>query len=91
MLAGQEAERLRIAQELHDQVGQELTAALLLLFPASSPGSPAELRATVGEVAVFGARAASRTCVESGSSSGPRRSMTSVWRARWPCCVTGSH
>lgn len=31
VLAGQEAERLRIAQELHDQVGQELTAALLLL------------------------------------------------------------
>jgi two-component system, NarL family, sensor histidine kinase UhpB len=31
VLAGQEAERLRISQELHDQVGQELTAVLLLL------------------------------------------------------------
>ncbi|HUO71510.1 MAG TPA: HAMP domain-containing sensor histidine kinase [Solirubrobacteraceae bacterium] len=31
VLAGQEAERLRIAQELHDQVGQELTAVLLRL------------------------------------------------------------
>ena len=31
VLAGQEAERLRIAQELHDQVGQELTAVLLVL------------------------------------------------------------
>jgi two-component system sensor histidine kinase UhpB len=31
VLAGQEAERLRIAQELHDQVGQELTAVLLAL------------------------------------------------------------
>ncbi len=30
-LAGQEAERLRIAQELHDQVGQDLTAVLLVL------------------------------------------------------------
>jgi two-component system, NarL family, sensor histidine kinase UhpB len=29
VLAGQEAERLRIAQELHDQIGQELTAVLL--------------------------------------------------------------
>jgi two-component system sensor histidine kinase UhpB len=31
VLAAQESERLRIAQELHDQVGQELTAALLML------------------------------------------------------------
>jgi two-component system, NarL family, sensor histidine kinase UhpB len=31
VLAGQEAERLRIAQELHDQIGQELTAVLLVL------------------------------------------------------------
>ncbi len=31
VLAGQEAERLRIAQELHDQIGQELTAVLLSL------------------------------------------------------------
>lgn len=29
VLAAQEAERLRIAQELHDQIGQELTAVLL--------------------------------------------------------------
>ncbi|HZE04658.1 MAG TPA: histidine kinase [Solirubrobacteraceae bacterium] len=31
VLAGQESERLRIALELHDQVGQELTAVLLSL------------------------------------------------------------
>lgn len=31
VLAAQESERLRIAQELHDQVGQELTAVLLIL------------------------------------------------------------
>ena len=39
VLAAQEAERLRIAQELHDQVGQELTAVLLLLarLQASAP------------------------------------------------------
>jgi two-component system sensor histidine kinase UhpB len=36
VLAGQEAERLRIAQELHDQVGQDLTAVLLSLARISS-------------------------------------------------------
>ena len=39
VLAAQEAERLRIAQELHDQVGQELTAALLLLSQVPSHAS----------------------------------------------------
>jgi two-component system sensor histidine kinase UhpB len=46
VLAGQEAERLRVAQELHDQVGQELTAALLLLARLSSRVSD-ELRSAV--------------------------------------------
>jgi two-component system sensor histidine kinase UhpB len=36
VLRAQEAERLRIAQELHDQVGQELTAVLLGLSRISS-------------------------------------------------------
>jgi two-component system, NarL family, sensor histidine kinase UhpB len=48
VLAGQEAERLRIAQELHDQVGQELTATLLLLSRLHSR-APAELRPAVAE------------------------------------------
>lgn len=48
VLAGQEAERLRIAQELHDQVGQELTAALLVLSRVESR-APEDLRAAVGE------------------------------------------
>jgi two-component system sensor histidine kinase UhpB len=40
VLAAQEAERLHIARELHDQVGQELTAVLLLLsrVVAHAPG-----------------------------------------------------
>src|SRR5919201_7039740 len=46
VLAGQEAERPRIAQELHDQVGQELTAALLLLSRLQSR-APEDLRAAV--------------------------------------------
>jgi len=41
VLAGQEAERLRIAQELHDQVGQELTAVLLGLARLQTGLEPA--------------------------------------------------
>ena len=48
VLAGQEAERLRIAQELHDQVGQELTAVLLLLSRAQAQ-APEQLRPAVLE------------------------------------------
>jgi two-component system sensor histidine kinase UhpB len=48
VLAGQEAERLRIAQELHDQVGQELTAVLLLLSRVEAQ-APAQLRPAVSE------------------------------------------
>lgn len=48
VLAGQEAERLRIAQELHDQVGQDLTAALLLLSRLEAR-APEELHAAVHE------------------------------------------
>jgi two-component system sensor histidine kinase UhpB len=41
VLAAQEAERLRIAQELHDQVGQELTAVLLSLSRVQAQAPPA--------------------------------------------------
>lgn len=43
VLAGQEAERRRIAQELHDEIGQSLTAVLLQLKQAQA-GDPEELR-----------------------------------------------
>jgi two-component system sensor histidine kinase UhpB len=43
VLRAQEAERLRIAQELHDEVGQELTAVLLGLSRISSQ-APSGLR-----------------------------------------------
>lgn len=49
VLAGQEAERLRIAQELHDQVGQELTAVLLVLSRLEAR-VPVSLRADVVEL-----------------------------------------
>jgi two-component system, NarL family, sensor histidine kinase UhpB len=43
VLAGQEAERRRIAQELHDEIGQSLTAVLLQLKQALE-GDPDEVR-----------------------------------------------
>jgi two-component system sensor histidine kinase UhpB len=49
VLAAQEAERLRIAQELHDQVGQELTAVLLVLSRLESRVA-AELQPDVAEI-----------------------------------------
>ncbi len=49
VLAGQEAERLRIAQELHDQVGQELTAVLLGLARVEAR-VPTDLRADIAEI-----------------------------------------
>lgn len=49
VLAGQEAERLRIAQELHDQVGQELTAVLLGLARVEGRVS-SDLRADIAEI-----------------------------------------
>jgi two-component system sensor histidine kinase UhpB len=49
VLAGQEAERLRIAQELHDQIGQELTAVLLSLARVETR-VPVELRDDVIDV-----------------------------------------
>lgn len=49
VLDGQEAERLRIAQELHDQIGQELTAVLLALARVERR-VPEELRQSVLDV-----------------------------------------
>jgi two-component system, NarL family, sensor histidine kinase UhpB len=58
VLAGQEAERLRIAQELHDQVGQDLTAVLLSLARAG-PGAEGDHAAALAE-----AQAAVRASLE---------------------------
>jgi two-component system sensor histidine kinase UhpB len=57
VLAGQEAERLRIAQELHDQVGQDLTAVLLALSRLQ-PGAEGQ------DAAIAEAQAAVRASLE---------------------------
>jgi two-component system sensor histidine kinase UhpB len=49
-LRAQEDERLRVAQELHDEVGQNLTAALLQLGRLRK-SAPEELRPELGEAA----------------------------------------
>jgi two-component system sensor histidine kinase UhpB len=49
-LAAQEDERHRIAQELHDEVGQGLTAALLQL-EAAAKAAPPEVRGRLAETA----------------------------------------
>lgn len=48
VLAGQESERRRIAQELHDEIGQGLTAVLLQLKRAASH-APANIREELAE------------------------------------------
>jgi two-component system sensor histidine kinase UhpB len=48
LLAGQEAERRRIAQELHDEIGQTLTALMLQLGSATKQ-APAPLREEMAE------------------------------------------
>lgn len=49
-LSAQESERLRVAQELHDEVGQNLTAVLLQLARIRK-GAPEELRVELTEAA----------------------------------------
>ena len=80
-LAAQEGERQRVAQELHDEVGQSLTAVLLGLRRVAdrAPTALAEeillvqeaARAGLDEVRAGGAAAASRAC-----------STTWAWSAR---------
>ena len=50
VVTAQEAERRRLARELHDETGQALTSILLGLKPVEDARDPDELRRAVGEV-----------------------------------------
>jgi two-component system sensor histidine kinase UhpB len=66
VLRAQEDERLRIAQELHDQVGQELTAVLLGLsrIAADAPPGLRDDVASVQEAVRFGLEDVRRIAIE---------------------------
>lgn len=49
-VAAQEAERLRLARELHDETGQALTSMLLGLAIVERVGSPDEMRTALGDL-----------------------------------------
>ena len=76
-LAAQEGERLRVAQELHDGVGQSLTGVVLQLGRAAR-GMPSRPRARCSRRRRPPATA-SRRCGGSRGCCGPRRSTTSAW------------
>jgi len=87
-LSAQEGERLRIARELHDEIGQKLTALLLRLTSARRHAGPdvepilveahGNARQSLDDV-----RRVARGC-------GRRRWTTSGWRAPWPRWPSGS-
>ena len=75
-LAAQEAERLRVARELHDEIGQTLTAVTIQAERAAD-GDPAAGAASSAGSPTPSARASTR-CAGSPASCDRRRSTTSA-------------
>ena len=71
VLDAQEGERLRVAQELHDEIGQTLTAALLQLARVRKLAAAGRSQDEVGAATRDGPRRASRTCAASPSELRP--------------------
>ena len=85
-LDAQEAERRRLALELHDETGQELTSILLSLRQVEEADSDEERSAAIARCARSSFRRCT-TCAGSPSSFARRRSTTSVSSRRssaWP-------
>ena len=80
VLAAQEAERKRIAAELHDEVGQSMTGVLLTPRPGRGRGPPGGARCSRRRRRRRGR--ASRRCAGSRRSCGPSCSSTSASSAR---------
>ena len=88
VLSAQEAERRRIAQELHDQIGQNLTAVVLELKRLQGrvePGGPRRWPTPRSSPA-----RASRSCAGSATSCDRRRSTISGSRAPSSRCAERS-
>ena len=81
-LAAQEGERQRIARELHDEIGQSLTAVLLALKRACSTARPSRLRDELAHGHGDRPRRASTRCGRSPAGCVPACSTTSAWSAR---------
>ena len=83
VLRAQEQERARIAQDLHDEVNQALTAILLRLS-ATIGDAPAGLRARAAGDAGARRRRRWTSCSRSPASCARRRSTTTAWSPRSP-------
>jgi two-component system sensor histidine kinase UhpB len=78
-LEAQEAERLRVARELHDEVDQTLTAVALR---AESAADNSHQDAALREIGEAVQRSLDDLCAGSPTACGPRRSTTSAWSTR---------
>jgi Histidine kinase len=87
-LGAQEGERLRIARELHDEVGQQLTGLVLQLKSARRRAG-GDLEPALAEMQALARRSLDEVR-RVARELRPRRSTTSACRAPWPPSRAGS-